>query len=203
MRFTLISQLALIAISLVVLIAFVKPMFVEIGGIQNELQQYNDAIAKASEFIARLQELDTKRDSFSSSEKDALDTFIPARIDQLKTMNEIQSIFDSENLQISSLTATEEVVPNTNNVPQEGTTDDVINYQDFLVTFIGTYQQMKDTLNMIESDATLLEVQQLSFGAAVDAKTPASGSTQNADAFQTKREFKMMLRTYGLAVASQ
>lgn len=207
MRFTLITQLALIAISLIIMFVFVKPMFSDIGITQDQLRQYSDTIAKASEFNGLLQQLVAKRDSISSSEMEALDTFIPSHIDQLKTMNEIQTIFDSGKVTITSLTAQDEVIPNSNVSSQGGSEvvspDNSINYQDFSITFTGSYQQMKDILAMIESDATLLEVEQLSFGAAIDTSTPSSNNAAALDALQSKREFKMVLRAYGLAVATK
>ncbi len=168
MRNTLITQVALISISLIIIFVFVKPSFMEIKAAQDEIFSYSDVIDKAVEYNQKLQTLIATRDSFSANDIQSLDTFIPSEIDALNIMHDIEAIFALKNIPIFSLTAGEIVLPQgevaleTDIVLPESTNSETA-YQDFEVIFVGTYFDVKDVLKMIEANKTLLEVMEVSF----------------------------------------
>jgi hypothetical protein len=202
MRFTLITQLVLITISLVIAFAFLKPSFVEIKEKQDELFLYKDTVAKAEEYNRAIQSLIERKNSFSDSDVQNLDTFIPTEIDSLKVMRDIESMFAFVKIPLLTLTPKELVNPQSADVivesqivaPQPVSTNTT--YQDFEVTFIGTYEELKEVLSLSEKNETLLELVSLVF----EPYNPALEDAE-LDAKDTVGAFKYLVvfRTYGLA----
>jgi hypothetical protein len=215
MRYSLIAQGLLIVVALTILVTFVKPMFADIGNTQNELSQYTDALAKATQFNRRLQELVSIRDGFPAEGMQKLEQFIPSSIDALHVMENIENIFALKNIPIKSMIAKDEVLPFSdvsfeggyvdgviqNSEPIETTPDQSVHQRDFEVTFVGTYANLKDILPMIESNAGLLEIVELDFEPATEA-TVDGAVIEAADKQDGVYIFKMTIRAYSLATSS-
>ena len=204
MRYTLITQVALITISLVIVFTFIKPLLGEIKTTQDEIFLYEDAVDKATQFNDKLQSLIAKRDAFSDSDRTALDTFIPTKIDSLKVMRDIEGIFASIRKPIISLSSTEIVKPQENDSRSNVVTLDVPSdnsiHQDFDVTFVGDYYDLKNVLEMLNKNETLLEVMELSFE-KVD--TAVSDENKPTDLPKGLFIFHLMLRTFAIFDPSQ
>lgn len=201
MRYSLITQVLLISISLVIVFTLIRPMLSEIRDIQDQVFVYSDTVAKASQFNARLQELIEIRDSFSGRDMIMLEKFMPTTIDTLAVMNDIESIFKTKEIPIISLTATEVVAPVTD-IAFEG---DVIleesqedNYQDYELTFAGTYEQLKEILLLLERNATLLEVIELEFEKNQSEEIGSESKAEDLE--EGMMSFALKLRTYSLAL---
>ncbi len=93
MGYKLISQIVLIVASLVIIFAFIKPSFADIKSIQDEMFQYKDTIAKAAQFNTLLSELIATRDGISPASMEALENFVPSKIDSLQIMKEFLLTF--------------------------------------------------------------------------------------------------------------
>jgi hypothetical protein len=195
MGFKLIAQIVLIVTAFTIIFTFVTPSLATIKSNQDELFQYKEAVLKASQFNARLQELKDIRDSFSQDDMAALDTFLPTSIDKVTVMKDIESIFANINTPVTSIIASEEVSP-TGDIVQEGieaiTTAPVISYQDFEVTFTASYEDLKNLLALIEANATLLEVMELSFDVNMRSANEEGALPEG------QYSFLLILRTYGL-----
>ena len=209
MRYTLITQIALISVSLVIIFSFVKPMFAEIKTTQDELFLYKDAVDKASQYNTELQSLISIRDSFSQQDKQALEVFIPTQIDALKVMRDIESIFALSKKPLLSLTPNEPVLPKSSEeelvdvdveqveLPEQAGPIDTTMYQDFDITFEGTYVELKDILKMIEANETLLEVMELSFATAA-TEVPADGAASAPAQEEGTYSFSLSVRTFAV-----
>jgi hypothetical protein len=204
MGYKLFAQLALIVAALVLLFAFVQPALGTIKVKQDELFEYNDAIEKVKQFNARLQELISIRDSFSGDDIQALEKFVPTQIDQLKVMSEIAGIFSSRNVPITLFTAGELVNPASDillehGILENGESYSNVTYQDFEVTFTGTYDQLREILMLTEASDSLLEVMELNFSTSVANEISEEGNP----AEQTpsgEHSYKIVFRTYGLPI---
>ncbi len=202
MRFTLITQVALITISLIIVFAYLKPSFLELREKQDELFVYEDTVAKAEEYNNAIQQLIEKSNSFSSSDLEQLNTFIPSTIDSLKVMRDIESIFTAAKQPLLSLIPKEVVTPQSGDVIVEAqivNSDPVMtntSYQDFEVSFVGTYEDLKKTIELTERNETLLELMSLSF-----EPLNSEVSDANLEVIDTTGLFKYVitLRTFGLA----
>lgn len=207
MRYTLITQVALISVSLVIMFTFIKPMYAEIETIQDTLFQYKDAVSKASQFNARLRELIAIRDSFSSTDIAILDNFIPTQIDALAVMKDLETIFSQKEIELTSLTSAEAAAPLTavtfeDNMGFEGDPGlegelmyeeevDTTQQQEFEAKFTGTYEDLKEVLFATESSSMLLEVSELTFAAVEEEGEEVQAPTGEYD-------FTISFRVYGL-----
>jgi hypothetical protein len=202
MRFTLITQLVLMTISLVIIFAFIKPSFLTIKEKQDELFVYKDTVTKAEEFNRAIQTLIEKKNSFSSDDITNLDTFIPTNIDSLKVMRDIEGIFAFAEIPVLSLVPKELVNPSNVDVLVESqiVTPDPLTtntaYQDFEVVFTGEYEDVKKVIALAERNETLLELMSLTFeplSIEVDSQDP------EIVVGDSPFKYNMVLRTYGLA----
>jgi hypothetical protein len=199
MRFTLLTQVALLTLSVAIIFLFIKPAFTEIKTIQDDLLVYSDAVAKAEDYNKQLQQLLATRDSFSANDLTKLERFIPSAIDTLVIMHEIESIFASNNIKVSSLSATEQLesaseVYAEGEVPLESPEPSVTT-QDFVVAFTGNYDALKRMLGALEANVRLLEVIAVQYGTAPDE--PEADGT--ATALKTDDLlFTISLRAYAL-----
>jgi hypothetical protein len=198
MRFTLLTQIALLALSVAIVFLFIKPAFTEIKVIQDNLLVYSDAVAKASDYNSRLNELLGLRDSFSQNDLAKLERFVPSTLDTLVIMHEIEAIFASNDIQISSLSAKdkskpEAVVYTEGDQPLENEIPEVMT-QDFQVSFSGDYDVLKMILGVLESNARLLEIIAVQYG--VDPEAPEA---DDRTALITDDQlFTISLRAYAL-----
>lgn len=193
MGFKLLTQLVLIITALVVIFAFIKPSFEEIRMTQDDVLQYSDAVNKAAEFNARLQELVNVERSFSQQQMQALETFIPSEIDEGAVMRDIQTIFRQEGVELDSLVAKAAVSPTQGvqfeqaEVPQ----DSQLSYQDFTVGFTASYDELRSVLQLLERNAYLFEVVTLDFTSVSDVTATAVGAVGSSD-----YTYKLTLRTF-------
>jgi hypothetical protein len=195
MGFKLIAQIVLIVTAFTIIFTFVTPSLATIKSNQDELFQYKEAVLKASQFNARLQELKDIRDSFSQDDMSSLDTFLPTSIDKVSVMKDIESIFGNLGVPVTSIAASEEVSP-TGDIVLEGVEASaaapVISYQDYEVTFTTSYENLKNLLALLEANATLLEVMELSFDVNMRSADEEGAVPEG------QYSFLLVLRTYGL-----
>jgi hypothetical protein len=207
MGYKLIAQITLIVAAFVIVFSFTQPSLQKIKVTQDELFQYSEAVSKASQFNARLRELISVRDSFSQDDLASLEKLMPATIDQLQIMKEIEDIFASKNIAVTSLSAQELVIPSTDvavesDILVETPNNSKMSYQDFDVTFEGTYWDIRDLMLLIEASDSLLEVMELEFDTTPKADVgDADGEqvTQDSTGIHT---FSLILRAYGLPVTT-
>ncbi len=207
MGFKIIAQFTLIVAALIIIFAYIQPSLAEMRAKQDNLDQYNEAISKAAEFNARLRELISIRDSFSPSDLESLEKFLPAKIDELKIMSEITGIFSNSSIPITEMTSDDVVSPVEDVALESGIEAEAgsipnLSYQDFEVTFNGTYEELRWVLMNTEASDSLLEVIELSLATPENDEIDEDGNVieqlPNGD-----HAFKIIFRTYGLPVTGQ
>jgi hypothetical protein len=199
MRFTLITQVLLLSLSSAIIFLFIKPAFGEIKTIQDNVLVYSDAVEKASDYNDRLKELLALRDSFSQNDLAKLERFIPSSIDDVAVMHEIEAIFASQGIEITTLSAKEVPVAVIQVFVEGGVLQENIDAttvaQDFEVVFTGSYDTLKVVLGVLESNARLLEVIGIQYGTVSTAPVVVDEKmSQNPD----DQRFTIKLRTYAL-----
>lgn len=202
MRNTAITQLALVGISIVIIVTFIRPTFANIRAVQDEIYQYADATAKANEFNTLLQQLLARERSFSSEDKHALEMFLPTEIDQLAVMQDIETIVTSSGGEIVDMKAGPLVLPNEevefeDYFEEQVVTADKFVTQNFEVKFNGGYFDFTSMLRKFESAAYMLEIEKLSFGDVGEAT-----GQYNPVLGEDEIEFSMVVKVYALAPAS-
>lgn len=188
-------QLALIVISFVIIITYIRPTFDHISDVQDEVFQYSDAVAKASEFNQLLADLIATQNSFSPKDTEALNRFLPAEIDELQIMRDIAGI--TERLNDTTLTdiSSTETIESSKPFSFEGTESETyaLTHKDFAVSITSSYKDFKPFLERLESNAYILEVVGLSF-TALDSEVNEFSAGRN-DLYQ----FNLTLRAYALS----
>lgn len=202
MRYSLLSQAALIIVSLVIIFGVIKPTFANIGHTQDQVSEYKTAISNSSQLNAKLQELVSKEHSFSQDQIASLDAFLPDTIDSLKIMNEIETMFTSQNIPLASINSGTVVAPvgdvtvnGGSSLKQDLPTE---SYQDFTVTFSGSYQDLKNILHVVEANKTLLEVVALNFKSVSDTAISRDSSAAVSDVPAGSSNFTVTFRSYAV-----
>jgi hypothetical protein len=202
MRFTLLTQLALLLVSVVIIMTFIRPAFGEIKSKQDENFRYQDTVAKAEALNQELQNLVAKRDAFSVADRATLNLFVPERIDPIKVMRDIESIFKVLNKPILSLSANDLVLPqspeesiDTQLALPEAPLGAAMVTQDFKVSFVGSYEDIKQLLVLTERNQTLLEVMSLDFD---PLSAQISAENRDEDLPEGAFSVSLTLRAFGL-----
>lgn len=209
MNYSLLTQLVLLGAACVIIFTYVMPKFQETKVIQDDLFSYNEAVEKAAQYNARLRELLSVKESFPQDKLVELERFIPLSIDEVAIMHELEAVFYSKAIPVTSLTMTDEVsqfgdaaVEQEIMYAEDGseieadelTTTSNIYQRDFKVVFASTYGAMKDALSIIEANPSLLEVVDFSLKQRA-AEEVEEGDSNNEDPILA---FEVTVRAYGL-----
>lgn len=183
MRYQAGIQIILIIISVVIIYMVIKPKFEEIAANQNETSKYNDAIEKANDYNAKLQELIARANSMPRTDRLALDRFLPESINTTLVARDITNIVERNGLILLDITAGELVTVSVNSSGEPMSEDgqlvieDVLtrearnqmNSQVFSLGAVGTYEQMKQMLGDFERNAYPLRLVKFGFDAREDS----------------------------------
>ena len=207
MRYSLLTQITLIGLSVIIFVTVIKPMFASISVIQDERLVYEDAVDKAQQFNMKLDELISIRDSFREEDMEKLRTFLPAEIDTMQVMRDVEAFFATTGVKLTGIALDGESSGNDAQVyidefgQEQVSTESQLNYQDVKVTFSGTYEEMLQILNLSERNETLLEVTKFTFGTITtdgETQTESAEGSDDEDTFN----FDLVFRVYGLQKAS-
>lgn len=159
MGFSLLTQVALIVISVTLVFTYIRPTLAEVSLVQDELFQYSDTVSKAEEFNSRLRELIAKERSFSAQNLDALANFLPQKLDPAHVMRDVEFIASGAGVTLDSITAAEVVSPVQNFAFEDEIPNaPVLPFSDVTIGVSGSYSSIKYFLSELERNAYLLEV---------------------------------------------
>ena len=169
----LIAQILLVIVSVVIIFTYIKPTFADIKNTQDELYEYNDALAKASEFNQRLRELIAIENSFSRTDLTALDKFLATSINDAQVMRDLENIAFLSGVTLDSVSAGElsegaesGVVVETVDAEMNNLDDENLVHQDFELSVSATYEDIKNFLARVEANDYVLEIISLELGNA-------------------------------------
>ncbi len=192
MRYKLLSQIVLILIAFVIIFSYVKPTLLSLRDTQDEIFQYTDAINKISQLNQRLSELVQKRNSIPSSDISLLESYLPSSIDDMKIKADITKMAKESGLTVSSLSSEDPVLPG-NDVLFEGEriVSDGTAHVDFTVDLSGSYESLKNLIQLLEQNRYPLEIVELTFGSFIESDDAIQVASEDAIAAYT-----LVLRTY-------
>jgi large-conductance mechanosensitive channel len=158
-----------IIIALLIFFFYAKPEFAVIKSTQGEAEQYNDAAATAAALNSELNALVNKKRSFSAGDLARLDALVPADINEVKILTDLNEIARTHNMLFGNIDVknSDTEVSSANQAEAPG---QKVAYTDFVtsdITFslIGTYEQFKAFLADVEKSLVLLEVLDIEFTA--------------------------------------
>lgn len=107
MRSQAITQIILVALSLVMIFTIVRPTFESVRTNQDEIAKFREAVNTAGMFNAKLGELRARAESFNRADLEALETYLPAEIDPLAVSRDIVAIVEKNGMALDSIEAGE------------------------------------------------------------------------------------------------
>lgn len=190
MKSNALVQIMVIVVAVIIVAVFVRPMFSEIGLLQDEIFEYQDAVAKANEFNTRLEELIAVENSFSFRDVNALETFLPVEIDSVRVLSDLGTIASSTSMAVDSFDVDELYTPSEQTVfaASDEAEQETLAHQDFNISVFGSYTQAKEFMRALERNAYPLEMVEFSIG-------PLDESEEFAPDTVT---MSLILRTYAL-----
>lgn len=158
-----------LVIAITLFFSVTRPMLAEIRTIQDETEEYQDAVRKADALNGKLNALVAKRNSFNEIDMDRLNTFIAEDVDEVKLLADLKALSVSHGTYIFNVNVVpgREVEKSTNSKNK----NTAVSYDDFQsvdISFalVGTYDQFKGMLKDIERSLVPMEVVGLEFTAA-------------------------------------
>lgn len=178
MGYKALAQIALIIVSITLIFIYINPTFTKIGEIQDDIYKYNDAFAKAEEFNTELANLVRTERSYSLQDREALDLFLPDKVDPVQVMRDLEFLFEGSDVQIDSMSVADAFEPN-KNVAFEGevTEEAQLPYRDFSLSISGKYESTKKILSLIESNSYPLEIITMTLDHTTEDNSVTSGSS--------------------------
>lgn len=162
--FKVLRPILSILIAIVIVYAFVRPMYTEIQVLQLESVQYEDALEEAGNFNRLLDSLIAEKNSFSASELERINMLVPNEIDEVQALVDIEALAENSNLefgQTEHTTADGEI----NSGNSEGSTMPVeAEMRSITFNVLGDYEDFKTFLAGLERSLVLMEVTHISFG---------------------------------------
>lgn len=205
MGYRTLVQLALIGISMVVVFVYIKPTFASISEVQDEIAEYAAVISNVEEFNRQLRQLIQQEQTFSVADREALDRFLPNNIDPLQVMLDLETIIGKTDFKITSLGMgggddgdnSQQQVRATSEEMQGSIEESMslLRYQEFSLDGSGTYDDLKDLLQLLEANAYVFEVADLTL-----APVSEEGSENQTviSAVSDGYSVSMTLRVYSL-----
>lgn len=167
MGYRAITQLVLIVVSVVIITTYIRPTFESMQVTQDETTEYRTALENAAKFNEELGRLAQTANSFSVSERRALDRFLPEKVDEVRVMRDLETIVENNNMVLGSLSFEGDGMSNITEVSNEETSQNKspinVGVARFELSVSGTYEQLKHLLQDIERNVYLLEVVTVDF----------------------------------------
>ena len=156
----LISQILVIGLSISVALLYIKPTFDEIGTIQDDVSEYKIQREKIERVNAQLAQHVAQIASISEADRESLSTYMPAEVDDISVMRDLQFIVAEASLIFKGI----DYLGQNDKLFLDTTEDlslDVPEAHEFAVVVEGTYSQIKDFLSLLEQNEYPLEVHDL------------------------------------------
>ena len=96
--YKLITHLVVLIAAFVLFTAFTQPTFEQAKAVEQEISDYELAIDKADQLIARVEELINQRNRFSTSDLERLESFLPDYIDEVGTVLSLDALSSKHRL---------------------------------------------------------------------------------------------------------
>lgn len=98
-----ITAIILVVISVALFFFQVNPMYADVKILRAESEQYDQALQIAQELEVIRGELATKLSSFSASELQRLEVFMPQRLDTVRVILDVNGIADNNDIEIKDI----------------------------------------------------------------------------------------------------
>lgn len=157
--FSLISQLSLIALSVALVVTYVKPTLSEISDTQDKISLYQTEIENISRVNAKLANIASAVDSVSVDDHRRLLTYMPDTVDTIAVPRDLEAMASEAGVIVRRISY-EGAIPVTPDVA--GNIDSNLpEPHSFIFEFEGSYDQIKQMTSFFEVNQYPLEVKEM------------------------------------------
>lgn len=168
-----------IVISIAIFFGFTNPRYQGVKVIRDEVARYDEALDRAKDLTALRDELNAKYSSFSPDEIDSLNTLLPDTIDTVRLIIDVNNIADRHNLTLLNISVAGGPDQNKNqNSGAIGPSGNDYGTIELSFNVSTTYDQFKTFLSDLERSMRLIDVKNISFGAAAEGTGLTTYSVQ-------------------------
>lgn len=190
------KPIILITVAASLFIVYIQPTFLEIRTLENETNDFSEAVSKAAQHNQLLASLVERKNSFTRAELERIEALAPDTIDEVSVMSDLQGIVLTNSMILSSIEAGEwtEVTSEAgdgaggvsgllredeaalldetdparinNGGVAAATAEQTYIQKKFVMNVFGTYSQFKNLLQDIERSLLLMSVTDITFEAA-------------------------------------
>jgi|TARA_Y100000310_G_scaffold345866_1_gene471943 Tfp pilus assembly protein PilO len=156
----LLLPIVFVLIAIGLFFGFVDPTYSNIKELQNERDQFDQALTKSRELQAIRDTLLSKYNTFSTSDLDRLEKLLPDNVDNVRLVLDIDGIAGKYNLRVKNVvvnTPTQENVVGPNEKPYESV---VLNF-----SVVASYDDFVRFLKDLEASLRIVDVVDMSFNA--------------------------------------
>lgn len=155
----LFSQIALIILSVMIIVTFVKPKLEEVKTTEDSIAIYQEEQMKVETVNKKLSDLKNEITAISDTDRRNLLTYMPNRVDTIAVPRDIETIAKGEGALLKSVRDAGEVKEAVGEVSSVSPNMPLAHDFDFSIE--GSYEQLKNIFSAFEQNAYPLEVHEL------------------------------------------
>jgi len=153
----LISKVGAIGISIAIVMFFVRPLFSDIGEVQNQIQQYAQERERVTQTNSTLAARVSQLESISVADRERLTTFMPTFIDEVAVLRDLEIMANDSGVTYSDISYNGEMVDKSEK-SRLAQSDSQLEKQEFAIAIEGNYTRIKDFFSLLEQNHYPLQV---------------------------------------------
>lgn len=158
---SLLTQLGIVGISVAIILTFIQPALTRIGDTQDEIVATQDELNKINEVQASLADLINRANSISLKDRTLLRTYLPDYVDEVLVLKNISEIATQAKIELTDLAYGGQIANANNSAAVANATPAVVTHT-FDLSFISSYESVKDLFALLETNNYPLDIQSLS-----------------------------------------
>ncbi len=161
------TPLILIAVSVALFFFHIDPRYEAVQGLQEQQDQYEQALVRAQELQTVRDQLLSRYDSFSQDDIARLERIVPDRINVVKLVADIDGVAAKYGIAVADIQVTDDTVDNSNEVVSAESAMPFMTTE-IELTFNASYENLVSFLTDLETSLQVVDIVSIAF-------TPASG----------------------------
>lgn len=173
----------------------IKPMFASIQAGQFDANQLEDLVTARQDLAVAQQDLETRFRSISNADVDRLNTLLPAEVDNVRLILEIEKLVEDSGLQLAEI----DTVASAIRSEEESEAIQVVSVD---LEISGQYPDFIKFMKKLESGLRLIDVVSVGFNSVTAnelvVNAPAGGSNNTVNLPSDYYDYSFTLQTYWL-----
>lgn len=157
----LFSQVAIIAVAMVIIFMYIRPTFIKVGGTQEDITRYQEERDKVVNVNSLLANLVAKMDSVPPDDQLRLKTYLPDSVDEISVSRDLFLITKTAGASYKSVDFSKSAKESTKTDPTTSKENSLPVAHEFTLSVDGTYDQLKTLFVKLAENNYPLEVQEV------------------------------------------